>query len=77
MRFLEANLFLGQLFRKDMVSHQIKLLSPDINHSNSDFKVEKLKSGEFAVRYALSAIKNVGSQAILSICNEREKNGFF
>ncbi|MDC0073442.1 DNA polymerase III subunit alpha [Alphaproteobacteria bacterium] len=65
------------IFRKDMASHQIKLLSPDINHSNSDFKVEKLNPKEFAVRYALSAIKNVGSQAIISICNEREKNGYF
>lgn len=50
---------------------EIKVLQPDINKSFQDFKIEN-----GAIRFGLSAIKNVGSVAIDSIVNAR-KNGEF
>jgi DNA polymerase-3 subunit alpha len=49
----------------------IKTLGPDINESDVRFTVNK--KGE--VRFALSAIKGVGSTAVESIIEERSKNG--
>ncbi len=49
----------------------IKILQPDINYSFYNFVIENE-----AIRYALSAIKNVGYQAIKEIIRERE-NGLF
>lgn len=50
----------------------IKLLPPDINKSELDFSVE-----ENAIRFGLSAIKNVGSAIIDDILECREKVGGF
>ncbi|HID05858.1 MAG TPA: DNA polymerase III subunit alpha, partial [Armatimonadetes bacterium] len=50
----------------------ITILPPDINRSGSDFTVE----GD-AIRFGLSAIKNVGDAAAEAIVNERESNGPF
>jgi DNA polymerase-3 subunit alpha len=50
----------------------INMLKPDINASDTFFKVE----GD-AIRFGLLAIKNVGEKALLEITNEREKNGKF
>ncbi|MDD5363555.1 MAG: DNA polymerase III subunit alpha [Ignavibacteria bacterium] len=56
---------------------KIKMMPPDINESYSHFKVrytnEKTKEGE--IIYGLSAIKNVGEKAALSIIEERERKG--
>ncbi|MFA6074760.1 MAG: DNA polymerase III subunit alpha [Negativicutes bacterium] len=50
----------------------IKVLPPDINHSESGFSVEA-----DAIRVGLSAIKNVGKAAINSIIDARAKVGKF
>lgn len=50
----------------------IKLLPPDINKSDIDFKVE---GG--SIRFGLSAIKNVGAAAIDSILAARGRDGDF
>lgn len=52
---------------------------PDINLSNSGFEIEENpKSLEnMAIRFGLSAIKNVGVAAIENILNERKENGSF
>jgi len=52
----------------------IKVLPPDINHSQVLFSIEKT-SEVTAVRFGLTAIKNVGSGAVEPIIAEREKNG--
>src|SRR3989344_3750415 len=52
-------------------SMDIKVLPPDINTSDYDFKIEKE-----AIRFGLSAIKHVGQSAIDSILHARAK-GFF
>ena len=59
-------------FKNDIVQHGIKVLPPDINKSEVDFTVEN-----GAVRYALSAVKNVGEGGMQIVVAEREKNGPF
>jgi DNA polymerase-3 subunit alpha len=50
----------------------IEVLPPDVNRSGLDFTVEGP-----AVRFGLSAIKNVGEAAIRSILDARDKDGPF
>lgn len=60
------------IFKQDMDKMGLPLLTPDINLSNPDFKVE---SG--AVRYALAALKGVGEDAMEKLLAERAKNGAY
>ena len=60
----------------DSKSMKIKILSPNINYSNTLFTIEtdqvdKKKS----IRYGLSALKNVGSSSTSKMVEERNKNG--
>jgi len=52
---------------------------PDINKSLSGFEMEENPESleKFAIRFGLSAIKNVGEAAIENIINERNTNGPF
>ena len=50
----------------------IRLLPPDINHSDNRFTVE----GE-NIRYGLVAVKNIGSKFIENVMEERREGGFF
>ena len=50
----------------------ISVLVPDINKSYTNFSVE-----DGAIRFGLSAIKNVGLNCISDLVAEREKNGVF
>ncbi|MDY6408126.1 MAG: DNA polymerase III subunit alpha [Pseudomonadota bacterium] len=59
-------------FKNDVNKHGIEVLSPDINLSEVNFTVENGK-----IRYALSAIKNVGEAGMKAIVQERTKNGPF
>ena len=55
----------------------IPILPPDINESYTNFTVVSHKdSDKKAIRFGLSAIKNVGEAAIESIIEEREKGSF-
>ncbi|PCJ99753.1 MAG: DNA polymerase III subunit alpha [Zetaproteobacteria bacterium] len=58
------------VFKQDIDKMGMNLLTPDVNKSHADFKVE---SG--AVRYALAALKGVGEQAMELLIAERTKNG--
>ncbi len=60
------------MFFKDCKKNNLEVFPPDINKSNSEFKVE-----EGSIRYALGAIKNVGPEAMRQIVEERTKNGDF
>jgi len=65
-------------YRQELDRMGAKLLSPDINASETYFKVERDADGKpTAIRYALAALKNVGEAAMASIIEEREKNGRF
>jgi DNA polymerase-3 subunit alpha len=54
----------------------ITVLPPDINRSQVEFSIEA-NGGQPAIRYALGAIKNVGTGAVEPVIAEREKNGLF
>ncbi len=53
----------------------IKVLPPDINHSEVDFSIEKTADGTEAIRFGLEAIKNIGTGAVKPIIEEREIGG--
>lgn len=57
------------VFKQDLDRLAIKILPPDINKSNPDFKVES-----DGIRYALAALKGVGAQAMDGIVRERDTN---
>lgn len=58
---------------------KIVVLPPEINHSNADFQLEKNDKSlnNLAIRFGLTAIKNVGSAAIDNILGERTMAGEF
>jgi DNA polymerase-3 subunit alpha len=58
-------------FAQDAKQLGITLLPPDINRSQSRFCVETLPNGSLAIRYGLSAIRNVGAQAMEALITER------
>ncbi len=59
-------------FKNDLSQMHIEVLPPDINKSVVNFSVEN-----GAVRYALSAVRNVGEAGMQLVVAEREKNGPF
>ncbi|MDH5189500.1 MAG: DNA polymerase III subunit alpha, partial [Rhodospirillaceae bacterium] len=65
-------------YRQELDRMGIKLLPPDINLSETTFKVERDDNGKaISVRYALAAIKNVGAGAMDALVAERKQNGPF
>ncbi len=55
----------------------IKILPPDVNRSQVNFSIERDDSGAPAIRFGLSAIKNVGPGAVEPIIDARNKGGEF
>ncbi len=53
----------------------VKVLPPDINKSELNFSIEKTLDGTLAIRFGLTAIKNVGGGAVEPIIRERKTNG--
>jgi len=65
-------------FRQELHRLDIRLLPPDINRSNVTFAVETdRKTEKPAIRYALAAVKGVGTQAMEDLLAERSRNGAF
>ena len=64
-------------FRRELERLKVPLLTPDINKSMAEFAVETMDDGRKAVRYALSAIKGVGREAMARLAEERMQNGSF
>lgn len=64
------------IFCDDMRRMQVRVLPPDINHSQADFDVEVDEDGP-AVRYALAALKSVGEGAMERLVAERDTGGAF
>jgi DNA polymerase-3 subunit alpha len=54
---------------------KIEVLPPDINKSQAHFAIEKTADSHSAIRFGLSAIKNVGLSAIEPIIEERKRGG--
>ncbi len=59
-------------FSREVKRLGIPLLPPDVNHSHAGFKVEN-----GSIRYALAALKNVGTAAMEALNVERERRGPF
>ncbi len=57
-------------FKNDLKQMNIEILPPDVNQSEVNFSVENQK-----VRYALSAVKNVGEGGMMQLVAERRANG--
>ncbi|MBO7244164.1 MAG: DNA polymerase III subunit alpha [Alphaproteobacteria bacterium] len=57
-------------FKNDLTQMHIQVLPPDINQSEVNFSVEN-----GSVRYALSAVRNVGEGGMNLVVEERQKNG--
>lgn len=78
--FMAANLT-RNISEMDKISTQmeeckrmkIKVLGPDVNESFNYFTVNKKGN----IRFGLNGIKNVGTNAVANIIEEREKNGNF
>ena len=64
-------------FRRQLERLGIPPLGPDVNRSMAEFAVEATEDGKKGVRYALSAIKGVGREAMLRLAEERAENGPF
>jgi len=64
-------------FRAELTRLGIDLLPPDVNRSDVAFGVEQKEDGTWAVRYALAAIKNVGTGAMEGLIAAREDKGPF
>jgi DNA polymerase-3 subunit alpha len=60
------------VFVQEARRNDIKVLPPSVNHSGVDFLPE-----DGAIRYSLAALKNIGSGAVQSIVEERERGGPF
>ncbi|HET6182573.1 MAG TPA: DNA polymerase III subunit alpha [Acetobacteraceae bacterium] len=54
----------------------ITLLPPDVNRSGADFALERLDDGRLAIRYALAAVKKVGTAAMQSLVAARGAQPF-
>ena len=65
--------------RQELVRLGVELAPPNINLSSSEFSVESSKKADKQnkIRYALSAIKNVGVGAVDEIVSERNEKGPF
>ncbi len=60
------------LYINECKEHEIAVLPPDINESDQDFTVIN-----DCIRFGLAAVKNVGGMALVSIMEERAKDGPF
>ena len=65
------------LFVEDAKKLGLKILQPCINNSSYEFLIEDISSCEFGIRYSLSSIKNVGTDAIKKVVRIRDKDGEF
>jgi DNA polymerase-3 subunit alpha len=60
------------IFKQDAAKHDITVFIPDVNKSEARFAINGNE-----VFYALSAIRNVGTQAMQLLVEERKENGPF
>ena len=65
------------IFKQDCIRQKIEIMPPDINFSQATFSVEKSANSCLAVRYGLGAIKNVGEEAMRTLCKARDSLGKF
>ncbi len=54
----------------------IKILPPDVNHSQLDFDIETLADGARGIRFGLAAVKNAGARALRQLIDQRGEAPF-
>ncbi len=64
------------VYLNDCRSHDIDVVVPDVNVSESDFAVVE-RDGRKLITFGLSAVRNVGEGLVALIVEEREANGPF
>lgn len=55
----------------------IEIELPDLNKSRADFSIETGSEGGAAIRFGMAAVKNVGTGAVASLIETRDKEGGF
>lgn len=55
----------------------IEVLPPSVNHSGIEFSIEERPNKEPAIRFSLSAVKNVGEGPVQKIMDARQEGGPF
>jgi DNA polymerase-3 subunit alpha len=65
------------LYIADCRRMNFKVNPPDVNTSELDFMIEDFEGGGSAIRYGLSAVKNVGASAVEIILASRAQDGPF
>ncbi len=63
------------LYIADARAMGIEVLPPSLNHSGMDFTIEDLPGNKAAIRFGMSAIKNVGAGPVEVILKGRRENG--
>jgi DNA polymerase-3 subunit alpha len=76
MSLAQANTEKLASLRQDALRLGIAVLPPDINKSGADFTVETQADGSLAIRYALGAIKRVGTAAMAQVVAARGEKPF-
>lgn len=61
-----------QVLGKECVRMGIQILPPDVNYAEAEFMVENKQ-----IRYGLSRIKGISEATVISIIEERKKNGLY
>ena len=62
---------------RECVRLRIRVLPPDVNHSGVEFMIDTDSEGKRAIRFGLTAVKNVGTGAAASFIESRHAKGPF
>jgi DNA polymerase-3 subunit alpha len=65
------------VFLNECRQRNIDVLVPDVNESEQDFTVRVTSEGTKAIRYGLSAVRNVGEGVVTHVVRAREEGGPF
>ena len=65
------------IFVEDLKKINISILPPCVNNSSYSFIIQKLNNNPSSIRYSLSALKNVGYEAVQKIIDVRNDKGKF
>jgi DNA polymerase-3 subunit alpha len=65
------------VFLNECRQRSIPVLVPDVNESEQDFTVRRDPDGQPAIRYGLSAVRNVGEGVVAMVVAAREAGGSF
>jgi DNA polymerase-3 subunit alpha len=65
------------IFLNECRQRDIPVMVPDVNESEKDFTVRDTPEGKKAIRYGLSAVRNVGEGVVAHVVRARQEGGPF